>query len=363
MKFKAIFKGVDSLYMSYKGALKIGLNECLEERKKLAQSDNEMEQALAKIEIGEHVFEVIDRGAHGYSFILVDKWYRIQISASRKKVLPSVYVKISSELLTCYGTDRSINKLRAIVEKLLVKIEGETVSRVDLFVDFTTDEELDKIEDKSWVAKAKNHASYRHCGLFTGMSIGLGGVISARIYDKTLEIGVSHKDYMKEIWGKRGWDKLQKVWRLEFQLKRRCLKEMYINTYSDLMEKANDVWVYCTDQWLRLVVNDDTVNRARWETNPMWKKIQGVRVNEGKITGILREVEKSRVPSDKTMFQNGMGYLTSFAAKEGFDNVNSETVISFLDIGRKYLEERTQGKVDDYLKTKISNKKKKYNTV
>jgi len=95
----------------------------------------------------------------------------------------------------------------------------------------------------------------------------------------------------------------------------------------------------------------------------MWKKIQGVRVNEGKITGILREVEKSRVPSDKTMFQNGMGYLTSFAAKEGFDNVNSETVISFLDIGRKYLEERTQGKVDDYLKTKISNKKKKYNTV
>jgi hypothetical protein len=363
MEFKELFKGIDSLYVSYKGVLREGLKEYLEERKRKAQSDDEMEQVFARMSIDDHAFEVMDRGAKGFSFILVDNWYRIQVSGSRRKVLPVIYVKISSKLLTGYGPERSVSKLRKIVERLLVEIEGETISRVDIFADFTTDVELDKIEDISWVTRAKNHAYYRQCGSFTGMSIGLGGVISARIYDKTLEIGVSYKYYLREIWEKQGWDTLQKVWRLEFQLKRECLKEMSINTYDDLMDKANGLWVYCTSDWLRLAVKDDTINRTRWKTNPMWEKIQGVRINNGKFTGILREVNKSRIPSDKTIFQNGMGYLTSFAAKEGFENVNNETVINFLDIGKKYLKELTNGRDEDYLKTKISNKKKKYNTV
>lgn len=134
------------------------------------------------------------------------------------------------------------------------------------------------------------------------------------------------------------------MWRLEFQLKRVCLKEMSINTFSNLMEKVNSLWLYCSNDWLRLAVKDETVKRTRWMTNPMWEEVQGVRINDGKFTSILREVDKSRVPSDETLFKNCMGYLTSFAAKEGFDNVNSETVISFLDIGKKYLEEQTQGK-------------------
>ncbi len=93
----------------------------------------------------------------------------------------------------------------------------------------------------------------------------------------------------------------------------------------------------------------------------MWKEIQGVRINDGNLVGVLREVDKSRVPSDTTILQNGMGYLTSFAAKEGFKNVTNETVASFLDIGKKYLEWLTDGKEEDYLKKKINNKKKKYN--
>ena len=363
MDFKEVFKGVDSLYLSYKGALKEGLKEYLEDKKKLAQSDDEVEQALSRMIIGDHFFEVMSSGTKGYSFILVDNWYRIQVSGSIKKALPTVYVKISSELLTGHGADSSIKMLRKIVRKLLVRIEEETVSRVDLFVDFITDEELGEIDSISWVTRAKKLAIYRYCGVFTGFSIGLGGDISARIYDKTLEIKISRKYYLKEIWEKQGWDSLQKVWRLEFQLKRVCLKEMSINTFTNLMEKANGLWDYCTSDWLRLVVKEDTENRARWLTNPMWKKIQGVRINEGQLTKILREVNKSRVPSDKTIFQNGLGYLTSFAAKEGFKSVDNETAISFLDIGKKYLEELTNGKEEDYLKTKINNKKKKYNKV
>ncbi|MFO0793580.1 MAG: hypothetical protein U0586_05900 [Candidatus Brocadiaceae bacterium] len=85
MEFKEVFKGIDSLYVSYRGTLKEGLLELLEEKKKLAQSDGEKERALATMDIEDHHFEVKDRGPRYYSYILEDNWYHIQITASKKK--------------------------------------------------------------------------------------------------------------------------------------------------------------------------------------------------------------------------------------------------------------------------------------
>lgn len=129
MEFKEVFKGIDSLYVSFVGTLTEGVKEQLEVKKALAQSDNEKEQALARMAIDDHCFEVKDRGTRYYSYILEDNWYHIQISASKRKIVPSLYVQISSELLTCHGLDNSINKLRGIVSKLIHGIEGEIISR------------------------------------------------------------------------------------------------------------------------------------------------------------------------------------------------------------------------------------------
>lgn len=62
MEFKELFKGIDSLYVSYKGRLKEGLSGLLKEQKTLAQSDDEKKQALATITIEGHNFEVSDKG-------------------------------------------------------------------------------------------------------------------------------------------------------------------------------------------------------------------------------------------------------------------------------------------------------------
>ena len=78
MKFKEVFKGIDSLYVSYKGVLREGLKEYLEERKRKAQSDDEMEQVFARMSIDDHVFEVMDRGAKGFhlSWLIIGIAYR-----------------------------------------------------------------------------------------------------------------------------------------------------------------------------------------------------------------------------------------------------------------------------------------------
>lgn len=365
MQFKELLKGIDSLYVSYTGTLKESIAVDLLEKKALAQSENEKEQALAKLTINDHCFEVKDRGMRYYSYILEDNWYHIQVSTSERKLIPTLYVQISSEVLTCLGLNESLNKLREIVSKLLTGIESEKMSRTDLFIDFTTDKNLEKVEKVSWLTRVKKIQKHWE-GEFTGWSIGLGGVISARVYDKIIEIKKSHKDYLMGFWEKNGWDKKQRVWRFEFQLRREFLEQMSIDIFSDLLNKVNDTWRYCTFDWLRLTIKNKTINRTRWQTNPLWEKIQKTSFLDGSYTGVTRFIDKSRIPSDKMLYQGGMGFITAFSAKEGYDNINEDTINKYLTKAKKFLKDYTKGSDrykddEDYLKTKINLKKKKYN--
>lgn len=367
MKFKEIYKNIDSLYISFKGTLKEGISETLEQKKTFAQSEDEREQALATLLIDDHCLEVRDRGKGRYAFVLVDGWYHIQISSSKSKSLPTVYVQISSDLLHCYGSYIALNMLRSLVKELLVETEEETVSRVDLFVDFVTDANFESIGKGSWVTRANNIHSYWSGNTFTGWSIGQGGVISARLYDKTVEIEKSGKDYFKPIWVKGGWQEGQRIWRLEFQLRREFLGQMSIKRFVEFAESSNDVWRYCTQDWLRLSVKNGSKNQARLKPHWVWDKVQMVKFDAGTYTGITRHVEKSRLPKDKTMFLNGMGYITSFAVSRGFKTIDEQVFAEFQKNGEKFLTDYTKGSrsyadKDDYINTKIRLKEKRFNT-
>lgn len=361
MEFKELFKGIDSLYVSYRGTLKKGLKELLDEKKKLAQSESEKEQALATMDIDDHHFEVSDKGARYYSYILVDNWYQIKITASKKNTVPTLYVQIASELLNCYGPDFSVYKLREIVNKLLIVTEEETISRADIFVDFVTDRDLEEVGKQSLVTKVRKIDKHWDGG-FTGWSIGLGGIISPRLYDKTVEMKKSNKEYLKEIWAFKSWDGEQKVWRIEFQLERAFLGQMSLKTYSDLLNKINDIWRYCTCIWLRLAIDDDTQNRTRWKTDPLWEMIQQVCFLDGFYTGVTREVSKARIPSNKILYQNGIaGYMTSYAAREGHERITEEIVVECWNNCENHLDKVTRGKAKNYISSRIKKKSRNYN--
>ena len=172
----------------------------------------------------------------------------------------------------------------------------------------------------------------------------------------------SKKDYLKEIWEKTGWDSLERVWRLEFQLEREFLGQMSLKTYSDLLSGINDIWQYCTCNWLKLAIDDDTQNRTRWKIDPLWETIQQTYFLDGSHTGIKREVNKERIPSDKILYQNGIiGYMTSFAARDGLDVIDEEAAMKCWNEAQEHLKRETRGKDKDYLNTKINLKKKRYN--
>ncbi|OOP57417.1 MAG: hypothetical protein AYP45_03635 [Candidatus Brocadia carolinensis] len=139
---------------------------------------------------------------------------------------------------------------------------------------------------------------------------------------------------------------------------------MSVKTFSDLLSKVNDVWRYCTCDWLRLAIDDNTQNRTRWKTAPLWEMLQQISFLEGNYTGVTREVNKARIPSDKILYQNGIiGYMTSFAAREGLDVVDKEALIKCWEEAQNHIKRETRGKDREYLNTKINLKKVKYNKV
>ena len=367
MEFKVVHKGIDSLYMSFWGPMKAGLLDELEQKKLLAKSEDPREQALAVKIIGEHNFEVMDRGRGKYSYVMVDNWFHIQISSSQRMIMPTIYVQISSELLNCLGFDHSMNELRAVVNNLLSDIDREEVSRPDLFVDFVSDMDFEQVKRKSWVTWAEQIHEYWTGADFTGWTVGRGGAISARLYDKTVEIVKSHKNFFIPIWLEHGWQAGHRVWRLEFQLRKEFLMQMSVVTVGDLMDLFNDIWRYCTQDWLRLAIDDGTENRTRWQNEPVWTCIQEVSFGAGIYSGIVREVDRSRLPSDRTLFLNGMGYLLSYQALKGYETT-SDAAFHFLGDAEKFLNSYTRKSdqyldADDYKNVKLNLKRRRFNKI
>lgn len=77
--------GVDSLYFSFPGRIRPELIERLNRLKKLAQSEEINDQAIAQYPIGEHTFEVLDRAVKGYAYILEDGAFRITLTRGKQR--------------------------------------------------------------------------------------------------------------------------------------------------------------------------------------------------------------------------------------------------------------------------------------
>jgi len=365
LEFRTVHCGIDSLYLSFKGTLKKEMLEELEMRKEYAQSEDESEQTLAIVNIDAHLLEVKDKGMGRYAYILEDNWYQIKVSSGKGRI-PPVYVQLKSELLNCFGVYNAINQLRGLLKELIEGPAEELISRADLFVDFVTNADLGSINRTQWVCRAKKTGDYWSGKEFTGLSIGQGGEISARLYNKTLEIESSFKDFFKPIWIENGWDQKQTVWRLEFQLRREVLNQFSISKLVALTECSNDVWRYCTHDWLRLVFDEETKNRTRLETHPLWNEIQQVKFGPGTYTGVVRKVSRSRKANLKAIHLNGLGYMTAFAAANGYDTVDEKTVLEWVANTRSFLKNYTKDSPkydgpESYIQAKVNLKKKKYN--
>ena len=365
--FKPLRFGVDSLYLSYPGVLAEDWDYKLADLKELAQSESERQQALAQVVIGKHLFEVRDKGMGRFSYVLVDNCYHIQASNSRSKSLPLAYVQISSEYLSTVGVEQAEASLRFIANTLGVVKEPANVSRVDLYVDFCADLRMDTFDPlEDWVTRTGAIDLHYRYGQFSGWSFGMGGDISARLYDKTLEVEKkSHKFYLHELWHAAGWDGERKVWRMEFQAKRDVLVTLNVLKVEHLLQLQAGLWAYFTEDWLRLAVPSPTdSNQTRWPNHPLWDDITKTFRQEVEQSKLQR-FSSMRPPSDAQLFVNGLGGVTSFMAREGIADMG-EGIGEYLHQAKEFHDARYQIPgfgFERYVERKVSAKNRRFGSV
>lgn len=355
--------GIDSLYLSYPGALSQEADLELGAFKKAAQSKKEMDQAEAVYCLKDHRFEVLGRGARYFPFILADNAYFIQLAGVDNSQMPMAYVQIKSHWLTSLGVTAACADLLSVISNF-GEVEGSAqVSRADLYVDFITPGSFEGLPLGSFVTRAKRISTHRLDNVLSGFSIGLGGDISARLYDKTKQIQVSGQDYLETLWQQAGWEPGMTVWRLEFEFKRRVLNEHLVNTVEDLLSKLGRLWLYATTEWLKLTVpNPSDATRARWPMHPIWADLTQVPW-EGLEQGASVPVRSQRVPSNDKLYVLGVSGLTTFMACKGITNTRV-AIEQFYHEARQYHDEKTfltLKDFDTYCRQKAALKAKQFN--
>ena len=355
--------GVDSLYLSYAGDLNPEKEKELEVLKHLAQAEDPLDRACAVYHAGDHQFEVKDKGKGRYAHVLQDGIFHLQLSRSSATSLPMVYAQISSEALTRTGVKYTEIALHNIASIFGVIRDQASVSRVDLCVDFFTAVDLSAVPKYAWINRAFKRSSHEDRGRFSGLTFGMGGAISARLYDKTLEIQRSEKTYFHDIWLEAGWQGESPVMRLEYQIKRQILREFSIRSVEELLAHRADLWAYCM-QWLRLVTPSTTdASKERWPNHPLWDVLieapWGVERGEP-----LTRNRKTRPPSERSMFVNGIGAITSFMALAGISDFDEGLHLfgSAVHAYHRKESQRTGKTLSTYAREKIDEKSRRFNT-
>lgn len=92
--------------------------------------------------------------------------------------------------------------------------------------------------------------------------------------------------WFKDIWLTSGWDGKQTVVRFEFQSRRGFLKEMSVDSFSDLLERLDDIWRYYAHDWLKICIPGSGSNQARWQCRDYWSLVQGSFNLFGEVYGV-----------------------------------------------------------------------------
>lgn len=323
-------------------------------------------------------------GQGQWPWMLKSKDITLYISGGQWNGIASV--RLSSEYLWAH---RMLLTAIVSVQELLDRLfQGEMylqVSLVDLCVDVAGWDDIDRLDRyENFITRARKRTSYteieesnstvlqdfsygkHHTGFAFGKDKKGRSSLSCRIYDKTREILLSGKDWVRDLWRVHGWLEADggKVWRVEISFKREALHELMqeetelwgIEDAYTLPELLPLMWAYAVGQvnggpdglpdgWLRCALSNGDKNRSRWPTHPVWKVVQGAFAQSSEVPEQFGKIIRKR--HEERSIEKGieavMGYLTSLAAWAGGDlaedGVDLSIVLHWLAVsGSHYLE-------------------------
>ena len=148
----------------------------------------------------------------------------------------------------------------------------------------------------------------------------VGGIVGARLYNKTREIEFSGKHWVKDLWRPVGWVEDQEVWRLEFEFKREFLKEHGLGSLDTVLDHLDGLWSYATTEWLRLTFpNEADATRSRWPTHDLWQSLSALDWASSEPVRLTR-FSNRRIPDKQRLYGMVHGSLATYMAIHRIDS-------------------------------------------
>jgi len=318
---RVVASGIDTLVIGFPIESYVGVNnfEGLTEAKNKA-GERQFDKKGCGVEWFGAEFNMAARGAMGYEWVMRNADVTVCIAREARcgSIIPEVYVTFSSQNLWTNGLDGAVMMFERWLSRWAV-ISGTKISRTDLCLDVAMpfpvidiqNEIVSRARKKRRINEPVKIEHHVECRRDTGYRFGSGDLVG-RFYDKTIEIKVSQKEWMEEVWKTEGWNGETPVVRYEFQCRRNFLKEMSVNSFEELKERLADIWRYCTHDWLRVCDQGANTNQSRWKSKDYWTLIQQSFSLFGQAYGVLRM--KSKKVSYEHLLKQIRGCCVSAAA-------------------------------------------------
>jgi len=318
-RIRVLLAGPDTLYFSCDATISDEMRATLAEEKARAQVKAMTERTVHCPDwLGARVCPQGARG--GYAFLIETEDFSVKLLGERIQHRPGVYIELRSYALHTHpdGPQGACETALRWVREHLFADQAETLapgalsfaaaklSRADLHIDWQggyaptlsgASQEL-----RCFIRPGKTKWAFYGQGLHpTGYAFGRGH-IQARLYNKTRETQEKANDaYAALLTARNGaaFDPQQDVWRLEFQLRREGVKGFklhaspeedddeaeieaelaaedleLIGTLPRFFARMNDLFLYLTAHWLRLVEDNGAANRSRLPTHPTWAQLR-----------------------------------------------------------------------------------------
>jgi len=252
----------------------------------------------------------------GYPLVLSNAWCVISYGA---KNTPPFFVKFLSQAIWQYGWRQLVDKFLTWAKDAGFEAYAvEKVSRVDFCFDYWL-ANLDFGQDNfvSLSAKDNLHRDHQHIQTF---DFGRGDT-KLRCYDKVAEIKQkSGKTFFFDLWGIS-----ERVWRIEWQIRKALLKRFGLRSFAGLEDQAGDLLHYLSTRHdtLRIVSSDS--NRSRWPLHPLWIDVQE-KAAAFRRQGVLAEIDPgaSIEERQRRCALSLYGYTKAIAAMEAVKTGNRE---------------------------------------
>jgi hypothetical protein len=312
--FRVLSSGVDTLNLSVRGTLDEEVMADVE----AARDEAKEEGDLVRYDVpGGGSFLIRGHGARGYSCVLTCSDMDLKLGAGPE--FPSGSLELRSSFLHSIGPAAAVDRVLAVLAAFYATPPRLSVSRVDLYAD-VQGWALEVDDLRRFVSLGRNRGLYSPEGevwsrgrRLTGFRFGRDKVIS-RIYDKTIEIEVSGKKWMWEIWGEEA-DRGEPIWRVEFECKRAFLRDYDLSEVGETLMALQDLWRYLTGDWLTYREPTQDRRERRWPVDPVWERIQRIEIAPG-LCGLVRR-RMAELHEERTLSLM-QGCLTSLAALYGW---------------------------------------------